>query len=275
MTDEHSPPRNHRRTNSPQQNNPLPPPMPPRPIMLARPSQGYPFPVMSPSTPHDEQVLPPQKKVSVQLPTPSQHRRRKAAQQNDGWDTPPSSAPNSRVSTPSASGGGDPSRPFAMTRMSSTFSSGSSDATPSSSSCETPDDEGASSSSDVGGEDDDADDDAEQKYRAGDSDGPYREQAAAKATRRLRKQLKQSGPPTPADMVHARTKHAGSTPGAPPPAPFYHPDFDHPSDTLLDREDVRTHDEDEEAHSGRSSPRKEMTANPLSNRIGGMSLSQA
>ncbi|GAA5862597.1 hypothetical protein JCM3774_001073 [Rhodotorula dairenensis] len=267
MPEEHSPPRNHRRTNSPQPKQ-LPLPMPPRPIMLARPSQGYPFPVMSPPTPHDEQVPPPQKKVTVQLPTPSR-RHRKAAQENDGWDTPPSSAPNSRASTPA----GDSSRPFAMTRMSSTFSSGSSDATPSSSSCETPDDEGASSSSDA---EDDHDDQAD---GPGSDEGAYREQAAAKATRRLRKQLKQAGPPTPADMVYARTKHAGSTPGAPPPAPFYHPDFDHPSDTLLDREDVRTQDEAGETRSspgsGRSSPRTGVAANPLSNRIESMSLSQA
>lgn len=254
MTKETSPPRNHRRRNSPEQIQ-LPPPMPPRPIMLATPSQGYPFPVMGGTPREEEAPRIPQKKVSVQLPTPS-HRRRKAAPEGDGWDTPGSSAANSRTGTPA-----DDSRPFAMTRMSSTFSSSSSDATPSSSSCETPDDEaGSSSSSDV--EDDDEND--------------YREVAAAKAARRLRKQLEPARPTTPAEMVHARTKHAGSTPGAPPPAPFYHPDFDHPPDTLLDREDVRTQEDERSPESSEtSSPAKEAKVNPLSNVIEGMSLSRA
>lgn len=259
MTDETSPPRNHRRTNSPQQIK-LPPPMPPRPTMLATPSQGYPFPVMGGTPREEEEPRIPQKKVSVQLPTPS-HRRRKAAPEGDGWDTPGSSAANSRTSTPA-----EDSRPFAMTRMSSTFSSSSSDATPSSSSCETPDDEAGSSSSSADVEDDDGND--------------YREMAAAKAARRLRKQLEPARPTTPAEMVHARTKHAGSTPGAPPPAPFYHPDFDHPPDTLLDREDVRAQEEGRSPGSATSSPAtsspaKEAKVNPLSSAVEGMSLSHA
>lgn len=149
-----------------------------------------------------------------------------------------------------------------MTRMSSTFSSSSSDATPSSSSCETPDDEAGSSSSASDVDDDDEND--------------YREMAAGKAARRLRKQLEPARPTTPAEMVHARTKHAGSTPGAPPPAPFYHPDFDHPPDTLLDREDVRSQEEERSpASSETSSPAKEAKVNPLSSAVEGMSLSHA
>ncbi|GAA5976430.1 hypothetical protein JCM10908_005498 [Rhodotorula pacifica] len=263
MAQDPSPPRNHRRTNSPKQIQ-LPPTMPPRPVMLATPSQGYPFPVMpsQPGTPRE--AFPPSssqhKKVSVQVPTPSQqqHRRKKVAPEGDGWDTPLSSAPSSRTQTPA----GD-SRPNGMTRMSSTFSSSSSEATPSSSSCETPDDSSSSDPDDGAENDDDCDEEQERN--------DYREKAARKAASRLRKQLASSRPTTPAEMVYARTKHAGVTPGAPPPAPFYHPDFDHPSDTLLDRQDVRIQDE---TYSPKPSPRREAKVNPLAAGLAGMSVSR-
>lgn len=245
-------PRNHYRTSSPPNAKPpAPAPPPRRPIMLATPSQGYPFPVMTVSESQEsaEPAVQARKKVTVQVPAAQQQPRSK---EGDGWDTPDQ-------------------RPSGMTRVSSTFSSGSSDGTPSTSSCETPDDEDDLDGDGVGTA---ADDESIEEALEGDQDErPHgrADELGGKAVRAPKRvHIKQSRPTTPAEMVFARTKHAGTTPGAPPPAPFYHPDFDHPSDSLLDRDDVRDGSESPEAADA-SSPRR-ISSNRLSNRVSGLTL---
>ncbi|GAA6018483.1 hypothetical protein JCM8202_001394 [Rhodotorula sphaerocarpa] len=257
MSKESSPPRNHHRTSSPPNAaHLLPPPVPRRPTMLARPSQGYPFPVMQYGPP-----APPAKKVTMAMPAP-QHRR-KIVRQDDGWDTPTSDR-GSRSPDEEEVEAEAEKRPAGLQRGASSFSTSSDEATPSSSSCDTPDDDEVAST--------DNDEPRAELVEGPDGQGRRGNLAVKAATRRLKKQLQPSRPTTPVEIVHARTKHAGSTPGGPPPAPFYHPDYPHAPDSLLDQQDVRSResqsppqDTAEQANGAR--------ANPLSKRVSGMTLS--
>ncbi|GAA5974217.1 hypothetical protein JCM11641_003333 [Rhodosporidiobolus odoratus] len=126
-----APQRNHRRTASPSRSGGNPPSRPSRPQVLARPSQGYPFPLMlsransrvgsAAGTPQPESL-------------PSLPSLRKTPAADDGWGTPPqdSSAPASAKSNPA-------NRQDDAPELSSTFS----DSTASSSACSTPEDAAA------------------------------------------------------------------------------------------------------------------------------------
>lgn len=259
MSKESSPPRNHHRTSSPPNAAHLPPPpVPRRPTMLARPSQGYPFPVMQYGPP-----APPAKTVTMAMPAP-QHRR-KIVRQDDGWDTPTSDRGSRSPDEEEVEAEAEAERrPAGPQRGASSFSTSSDEATPSSSSCDTPDDEVAST---------DNDEPSAELDESPDGQGRRGNLAVKAATRRLKKQLQPSRPTTPVEIVHARTKHAGSTPGGPPPAPFYHPDYPHAPDSLLDQQDVRSRESQSPPQEDTAEQANGARANPLSKRVSGMTLS--
>ncbi|GAA5855978.1 hypothetical protein JCM8547_000438 [Rhodosporidiobolus lusitaniae] len=173
---------------------PPPPPRPPRP--LARPSQGYPFPLMlsRQNTGVNANARP------SRLPSANTVAQRAMANANDGWGTPSSSTASSPVT------GGE--APSSSSAPSSAFSDSSSIVSTSSNSSagpSTPLDEPA------------------------DGVGVSPSDDLEPGARRL--SIEKPSPPahidvanplsrTPAAVAHARSKHAGSTPGAPPPAPL-------------------------------------------------------
>ncbi|TNY18882.1 hypothetical protein DMC30DRAFT_401913 [Rhodotorula diobovata] len=222
----------------------------PKPVRLATPSSGYPFPVMV-TTPQDEIVEPtlePYRNAPRQK-APS----RRGTPEGDGWDTPTSSL--SRASSmQSKRSSAAPSRLAPLPGLTSAFSDSSSSA--SSSACSTPSDSVAASSasSPFAMPDEEVDDDEEGAHA--------------------------QAPTTPAEVTRSRVKHAGSTPGAPPPAPLMA--AQQPvGQQLLDLQDVRRnstpspkgsprHSPDPSAATG--SPRKDR-GNPLCAGVAGLSMS--
>ncbi|BGP14456.1 hypothetical protein JCM10213_004578 [Rhodosporidiobolus nylandii] len=185
--------RNHQRTSSPSSSTAAAPP--PRPVPLARPSQGYPFPLMlsrrnTPEPRAQRRRTPAEDDGKSKQPLPALPQRRKTPAVDDGWSTPAPSRPASTASTPALqmSKAGDVPHP------SSTFS----DSTESSSSstCRTPDDDAGLSHS----------------TSSLSLHDPTSGSAPANPPSRP--------PVTPAEHAHSRTKHAGSTPGAVPPLPL-------------------------------------------------------
>ncbi|BGP38501.1 hypothetical protein JCM10450v2_002449 [Rhodotorula kratochvilovae] len=229
----------------------LRPQRPPKPVRLATPSSGYPFPLMV-TTPKEEVVPTLEPYRDARRPDAPQ---RKATPQGDGWDTPSSTAALSRASSAASRHSSNaPQRLAPLPGLTSAFSDCSSSA--SSSSCSTPLDSAPGSNAvspfvlDV--------DDANPKV--------------------MRSPL--AAPTTPAEVAHSRTKHAGSTPGAPPPAPLMHP---HPpvAQQVLDLEDVRSNASSSSSPGGSQAssraaspdrtPRKDR--NPLVQGLGGLSMS--
>ncbi|GEM07015.1 proteophosphoglycan ppg4 [Rhodotorula toruloides] len=183
--------RNHQRTC---QRAPPPAHLPPvvqepKPVRLASPGMGYPFPLMlsRANTPREEILASPYK--------------------GDGWDTPASSSRASSFATSS--------------RRPSTFTSTFSD-----SSCSTRSSSDALSSADD----------------VSSASSPFSERADVNAS---------AGgpvpPTTPAEHAHSRVKHAGSTPGAPPPNPLV--TLERPPE-MLDLDDIR----EASPNSARTSP---------------------
>ncbi|GAA6028117.1 hypothetical protein JCM8097_001878 [Rhodosporidiobolus ruineniae] len=173
-----------------------PPQRPPRPVRLATPSQGYPFPwVLS-------RQNTPAVKPTGRLPSANTLSRRALANANDGWNTPASltgdspAVPSSERTDSSAASSTAPGLTSAFSDESSSNSS---------SACSTP-----------------ADDDVDaalshstaSSLSFGDSLNPEADEQAHLAA----VEDKKSPLPTPAEDVHSRRRHAGSTPGAPPPA---------------------------------------------------------
>ncbi|GAA6000184.1 hypothetical protein JCM10207_007894 [Rhodosporidiobolus poonsookiae] len=193
--------RNHHRTAAaappaqsaapPPQPQPQPPQRPPRPVALARPSQGYPFPLMLSRQNTPQTGLVPTSKTigngrsmsgssrAVSAQSVAQRRLHRQGKGEDGWDTPV---------TPASVLTGESEDP---PNLSSAFSDSSAPTTPSSPSCSTPSD-----------------------VCAGAADLSS-SSASAKASPALA-----APTATPADIALSRKKHAGSTPGAPPPAPL-------------------------------------------------------
>ncbi|BGP30516.1 hypothetical protein JCM10296v2_002271 [Rhodotorula toruloides] len=244
MTLSSSPPqRNHQRTN---QRAPPPAHLPPavhepKPVKLATPGMGYPFPLMlsRANTPREEILASPYK-VQQRPPSP----RRKVTPQGDGWDTPASS---SRASS------------FAMSsRRPSTLTSTFSD-----SSCSTV----SSTTSDAltsSGDD------------VSSASSPFPERADVNTSCASDNNGPIVPPPTtPAEHAHSRIKHAGSTPGAPPPNPLV--TLDKPPE-MLDLDDIR-----EASPSAASSPSHDRMGsstdderkkrNPLAGGLAGLSMS--
>lgn len=225
------------------------PPARPKPVRLATPSSGYPFPVMV-TTPQDELVEPtlePYRNAPRQK-APS----RKGTPEGDGWDTPASSL--SRASSlASKRSSAAPSRLAPLPGLTSTFSD-SSTSSSSSSACSTPSDTNLESS----------------------ASSPF----AVPASPPPQQQLQQQAPPTPAEVTRSRIKHAGSTPGAPPPAPLMQA-TQPVGQQLFDLEDVRLNAVPSPRNSPRHSPDPSAAsgsllkkdANPLSSGIAGLSMS--
>ncbi|GAA5893026.1 hypothetical protein JCM8208_004157 [Rhodotorula glutinis] len=214
----------------------------PKPVRLATPSSGYPFPVMV-TTPQDEVVEPtlePYRNAPRQK-APS----RKGTPEGDGWDTPASSL--SRASSmASKRSSAAPSRLAPLPGLTSTFSD-SSTSSSSSSACSTPSDTNLESS----------------------ASSPFAVPPP-----------QQQAPPTPAEVTRSRIKHAGSTPGAPPPAPLMQA-TQPVGQQLFDLEDVRLNAVPSPRNSPRQSPDPSASsgsllkkdANPLSSGIAGLSMS--
>ncbi|GAA6052722.1 hypothetical protein JCM3770_007193 [Rhodotorula araucariae] len=230
-----SPPRNHRRTCDSsraieqhkasvlraQPADADRPQRPPKPVRLATPSSGYPFPLMV-TTPKDEVVPTLEPYRDARRPEAPQRR---ATPQGDGWDTPSSQASLSRASSAASRRSADaPQRLAPLPALTSAFSDCSSSA--SSSSCSTPLDSAASGMS-----------------------SPFALDEAGDLTARS----PLAAPTTPAEVAHSRTKHAGSTPGAPPPAPLMCP---HPpvAQQVFDLQDVRSNASSSPSSSSASTP---------------------
>ncbi|GAA5943125.1 hypothetical protein JCM3775_000654 [Rhodotorula graminis] len=227
------------------QQDPAAQPARPKPVRLATPSSGYPFPVMV-TTPRDEVVEPtlePYRSAPRQKP-PS----RKGTPEGDGWDTPASSL--SRASSmASKRSSAAPSRLAPLPGLTSTFSD-SSLSSSSSSACSTPSDTNLESS-------------ASSPFAVPHSPPPP-----------------QQAPPTPAEVTRSRLKHAGSTPGAPPPAPLMQA-TQPVGQQLFDLQDVRLNAVPSPRNSPRHSPdpsaasgsRLKKDLNPLSSGVAGLSMS--
>ncbi|GAA5851446.1 hypothetical protein JCM9279_001070 [Rhodotorula babjevae] len=219
-----------------------PPPARPKPVRLATPSSGYPFPVMV-TTPQDEVVEPtlePYRNAPRQK-APS----RKGTPEGDGWDTPASSL--SRASSmASKRSSAAPSRLAPLPGLTSTFSD-SSTSSSSSSACSTPSDTNLESS----------------------ASSPF-----------VVPVPQHQAPPTPAEVTRSRIKHAGSTPGAPPPAPLMQA-TQPVGQQLFDLADVRLNAVPSPRNSPRHSPDPSASsgsllkkdANPLSSGVAGLSMS--
>ncbi|BGP01184.1 Proteophosphoglycan ppg4 [Rhodotorula toruloides ATCC 204091] len=245
MTSSSSPPqqqqRNHQRTNqrAPPPNH-LPPAVhEPKPVKLATPGMGYPFPLMlsRANTPREEILASPYK-VQQRPPSP----RRKVTPQGDGWDTP---ANSSRASS------------FAMSsRRPSTLTSTFSDSSCSTVSSTTSD---ALSSS---GDD------------VSSASSPFSERADVNTSCASDTNNGPIVPPptTPAEHARSRIKHAGSTPGAPPPNPLVTLEK---APEMLDLDDIREASPSSPSHdrmaSGNDDERKRR--NPLAGGLARLSMS--
>ncbi|GJN87294.1 hypothetical protein Rhopal_000242-T1 [Rhodotorula paludigena] len=276
-----SPQRNHHRSSSPsraaaadqqpsQSRAPppahLPPPAvkalrpqrPAAPVRLATPRSGYPFPVMVSHGGTPQEEIEPTLEPYKDAPRP-QPPSRKHTKQGDGWDTPGSSSgglsrASSLTSNTSSRGIGNKLGHLPLSRLTSAFSDASSSPSPvSSSSCSTPDDNESVSSPFVSEED----------------------MKAARAASGLPGAA--SAVTTPADIARSRLKHAGSTPGAPPPAPLVHTTVaDGTHHLLVDREDVRQGSYSSSTSSRGSSPgasERKQLRNPLAQGLAGLSVS--
>ncbi|EMS26061.1 hypothetical protein NBRC10512_002012 [Rhodotorula toruloides] len=243
MTSSSSPPqqtqqqRNHQRTN---QRAPPPARLPPavhepKPVRLATPGMGYPFPLMlsRANTPREEILASPYK-VQQRPPSP----RRKVTPQGDGWDTP---ANSSRASS------------FAMSsRRPSTLTSTFSD-----SSCSTMSSTTSDALSSPGDD-------------VSSASSPFSERADVNTSC-----ASDTVPPptTPAEHARSRIKHAGSTPGAPPPNPLVTLDIKPPE--MLDLDDIRESAPSSPSHDriASSTDDERKKRNPLTGGLAGLSMS--
>ncbi|GAA5911792.1 hypothetical protein JCM6882_003356 [Rhodosporidiobolus microsporus] len=222
-------PRNHHRTASPSRADAAPPPSSSQPSSSSSskptaPPQRPPRPqrLATPNTGYPFPLM--LSRQNTPLPSPHPSRvpsentlaRRALMNSNDGWGTPASSSASAAPSSSEDSAPG----------LSSAFSdSGSSSSSP----CSTPTDDVASPA-------------ASPLSFGGGGSAPAKSPLNAPA----------HVPPTPDDVAHSRSKHAGSTPGAPPPAPLINLQAAHPakrtaSERLVDLHDVKEDEDGESA----------------------------